>query len=117
MKQAVVEEKLKAYQAAEDDPRKLQDLTRQFLSAINPRIQSKHGILAKHALRKVLEDTFAASTHPILALKAMSQLCRDNPLDFHEAEDDTLVQSINFETYFSVLSLDRLDVETQKGVV
>ena len=117
MKQSVIEKKLKAYQTAENDLNKLQGLTRGFLSAINPRIRKKHGILAEHALRKALEDMFAVPTHPILSLKAISQLCRDNPLDFHEVEDDTLVQSINFNTYFSALSLDRLYVETQDGVV
>lgn len=117
MKQDVIEQKLKAYQVAENDPRILHNLTREFLSAINPRILAKQGILAKYALWKVLEDLFAIPTHPILSLRAMSQLCRDNPLDFHEVEDDALVQSINCETYFSALSLDRFYVETQDGVV
>ncbi len=117
MRQSDIVAQLKIYAAAEGMRHKRERITRSFLLAINPRIKKEHGAYAERAVRKVLEDVFATPTHPILQLKAMIQLCRDDKFEYFPVEDEDLVRRINTDTYFDPLSLDRLVVETQEGVV
>ena len=109
--------RLKEYQAAEKSSGVLEELSRVFLAGIHPRIREKHGHCAECAVRKVLEAMFAIPLHPLLCVDAMTQLCRDDVWEFTEYRDEDLVCSINMRYYFTPLTLDRLYVETQDGVV
>ena len=109
--------RLKTFQSREKNVYLTHGLTASFLAGINQRILEKHGQCAKCAVRKVLAEMSAVPAHPLLCLEAMLQLCRDDPLQFANWQDENLICRINMRTYFSSLTAEQMVVETQEGVV
>lgn len=108
---------LKAYQNAEKNSQRLEDLTKSFLAGINPRILENNRLSAECAVWKVLRAMFVIPLHPLLCLEAMLQLCRDDSFEFAVWQDTDLLCRINTGFYFSPMKPEDMVVETQEGVV
>ena len=117
MKHTVIAVQLDCYRHARGNPHHLQRVTQLFLSSINPRLLRTHGTRAREAVCTVLKEVRVNPASASRALQALLQLCRDDPLEFSDMHDERLIESIAWEAYFSPLSLARLFVETQDGVV
>lgn len=116
MRQDRIVEDLKTYQHCKN-PHLLKGLTEGFVTGINPRILKNHGRCAECAVRKVLAAMFALPARPLLCLEAMVQLCRDDPFEFNEWQDEDIICRINMRHYFTSFTAEQMVVETQEGVV
>ena len=109
--------RLKEYQRSENIPSRPQTLGSIFEHGVNSRIKSRHGESAKRAVREALRAMLADPFKSIPCLQAMLQLCRDDECEFASHVDEDLIRRINTDTYFTLLTLEQIFLETQDGVV